>query len=662
MGPRGLRPAGLAGVLAGVLALGGASLCLPAYAAGSVQVRIRDASLKPNGSTTLVVQASGAAVQSTLTQANFSVQEDGKAVQPLTVKPLFAAGTQPQQVSVAVLIDDSGSTIGKPHADAIGAATAFINALPSSVQVAIFGFAATVSQASGFTSDHTQLTAALQGLSAGGETAIFDAVTAAAAALGAQPGQHDIVLFTDGGDTVSKATLNSAVAAAQAVKAQINVVGLQTPDYKPAVLATLSSQTGGTVTSVSDSGHLASAFATIEQSIASQYLVSYTSTATQPSELNLTVAVNAGSSSGSDTITVVNTRVAPSPSAAPSPTSPPLAALPRAVVPALGSSTGLYVGILAAFAALALLLIMLLYRPDTSAGRLLQRSVELTVRPGSPGSAPAREAGTLATSITQRATEFVGTLPKPEGFEEKLQGRLDRAAWKMRSTEFLTIQFVVGILGLVVGWGLFSNFLLGLLFALVGFAIPSVLLTRAVAKRSADFLAQLPDTLQLLSASLRAGYGLLQAIDTVTKESSPPASVEFSRVLAEARLGRPIEEALDAMAERVGGEDFRWVVMAINIQRQVGGNLATILETVANTLRERAGVRRQVRVLSAEGRLSAYVLFFLPIAMALYLFLFKRSYFLTLFSSWVGDAAVVFAGILMSVGALWIRKIIRIEI
>jgi tight adherence protein B len=125
-------------------------------------------------------------------------------------------------------------------------------------------------------------------------------------------------------------------------------------------------------------------------------------------------------------------------------------------------------------------------------------------------------------------------------------------------------------------------------------------------------MKQLPDTLQLLAGTLKAGYGVLQAIDTVVKEVEDPTSTEFQRALTEARLGLPLEDSLGDMAERIDSDDFRWVVVAMNIQRQVGGNLAELLETVAATLRGREQVRRQISALSAEGRLSAIILIALP--------------------------------------------------
>ena len=139
-------------------------------------------------------------------------------------------------------------------------------------------------------------------------------------------------------------------------------------------------------------------------------------------------------------------------------------------------------------------------------------------------------------------------------------------------------------------------------------AFPTLLLRSALKKRAEKLREQLPDVLTIMASSLRAGHSFLQSLDTVAKEIAHPAAAEFQRVVAEVRLGRPVEDALESLAERVGSPDFMWAVLAVNIQREVGGNLAEILDTVADTLRERAMLRRQIKVLTAEGRLSAWVL------------------------------------------------------
>jgi tight adherence protein B len=165
----------------------------------------------------------------------------------------------------------------------------------------------------------------------------------------------------------------------------------------------------------------------------------------------------------------------------------------------------------------------------------------------------------------------------------------------------------------------------------------------------------------MLAGSLSAGYSLPQAIDTVVREGQPPISAEFNRALVESRLGMPVEDALDGIAERLSSEDFSWVVMAIKIQSEVGGNLAELLVTVADTLRERERLRRQVQVLSAEGRLSGWILGCLPVAFAGYLMLTQPSYLQQLTTP-LGLVLVVIAVVLLAAGGLWTAKVIKVEV
>jgi tight adherence protein B len=197
---------------------------------------------------------------------------------------------------------------------------------------------------------------------------------------------------------------------------------------------------------------------------------------------------------------------------------------------------------------------------------------------------------------------------------------------------------------------------------LIGLAGPFLYLVIKESRRTSAFLAQLPDTLQLLAGSLSAGYSLPQAVDAVVQEGNQPIAGEFNRALVESRLGVNVEDALDGIAGRMKSEDFGWVVMAIRIQREVGGNLAEVLKTVAGTLRERERLRRQVQVLSAEGRLSAWILGGLPPVFALYLVLVRRSYIEILYTDPIGIFMLVVMLVQMVVGAFWLSKVVKVEV
>ena len=212
-------------------------------------------------------------------------------------------------------------------------------------------------------------------------------------------------------------------------------------------------------------------------------------------------------------------------------------------------------------------------------------------------------------------------------------------------------------------FGLFNG---SVIAGVLVFAVMVLLLVAGVnfigGREKHRFEDQLPDTLTLLSTSLRAGYSLLQAVEAVAAEAPQPTSREFGRSIAESRLGRPVVAALQGITERMQSEDFAWAVMAIEIQREVGGNLAEVLQTVADTMLQRNRLRREIKALTAEGRISAVVLGLLPFAMALFLVVSNPDYLEPLITTTGGIIAIVVGGLLMIAGGFWLRKIVNIEV
>jgi tight adherence protein B len=264
--------------------------------------------------------------------------------------------------------------------------------------------------------------------------------------------------------------------------------------------------------------------------------------------------------------------------------------------------------------------------------------------------------------IPASVTSFGRRFADKRGFSERLDAELEAASVSLRSGEFVVITVGAVFVGAVVCFAIFGNPLIALAGAIVAGLAPTVALRMALKRRAEKLREQLPDVLTIMASSLRAGHSFLQALDTVAREIAQPAATEFQRVVAEIRLGRGAEDALEALAERVGSADFRWAVLAVNIQREVGGNLAEILDNVSDTLRERAMMRRQVRVLTSEGRLSAWVLTLLPIGIAVYLFAMSPDYIGLLFSTTIGYVMLGGAAILLVAGVLWMRKIVNIDV
>src|SRR5205085_200067 len=217
----------------------------------------------------------------------------------------------------------------------------------------------------------------------------------------------------------------------------------------------------------------------------------------------------------------------------------------------------------------------------------------------------------VETGFVRRAVDKTAQIAEDRGVLEVIEQRLEQADLPLRAAEALF--FWVAAVVILAAIGLFLKGIIAAFAAvlLVG-AAPLAILNMLAARRKAKFMAQLPDALQLLSGSLRSGYSLLQGVEAVSQEAQEPMSTELRRVLIEARLGRPLEDSLQEAADRMGSADFDWAVMAVRIQREVGGNLAELLDTVGETMVQRERLRRDVKSLTAEGRMSAIVLALLP--------------------------------------------------
>jgi tight adherence protein B len=297
--------------------------------------------------------------------------------------------------------------------------------------------------------------------------------------------------------------------------------------------------------------------------------------------------------------------------------------------------------------------------------RQREMSVEDTVqmytsgRTGSGSHAAMPQHDQLATAKSAAAS----LLRRNKSLEMRINARLEGAGTQFNASEWLLlhvgITLAAGFLGTLIGGG---KLFIGILFLLSGALLPWMWLGMKRSRRRKAFSRGLPDTLQLMAGSLTAGLSLAQSIDTIVNEGTEPIASEFRRVLVEARLGVSLETALEGVAERFDSKDFAWVVMAINIQRRVGGNLAELLETVAGTIREREYMRRQVAALAAEGKLSAFVLGGLPPLFFIYLLFTRYDYIAVLFSRPLGWLMLCGSVFILGIGAFWMSRIIKVEV
>ena len=265
-------------------------------------------------------------------------------------------------------------------------------------------------------------------------------------------------------------------------------------------------------------------------------------------------------------------------------------------------------------------------------------------------------------SLLRRAAYKAEDVAAERGNTQMIESALEQANIPLRPGEAIIGTIALAILAaIVVGAVSQSIFIaIGLGGAILVFAFFAV---KAVAARERKrFDDQLPDTLTLTSTSLRAGYSLLQAVEAVAQESAEPTQREFGRALTEIRLGRPMIDALGDIATRMESQDFEWSVLAIAIQREVGGNLAEVLQTTAETMNQRNRLRREMKALTAEGRISAVIMAVLPFFLFGLISLVNPGYLVPLYSTPIGWGMMGFAVLLLIAGVVWMQKIINIEV
>lgn len=302
------------------------------------------------------------------------------------------------------------------------------------------------------------------------------------------------------------------------------------------------------------------------------------------------------------------------------------------------------------------------------------------------------------SSVDERLEQFVGTttvLDLPESVDdvnspdvadrldkalsqrnlfEPIRERISRADAKLRVSEYIILVVVSGVVTAVIGYFLpqDNSLVIAAVAGILGLRIPRFYVHTMAKRRMESFDNQLSDTLNLWVNALRSGYSVLQAMEAIATELPPPVSVEFERVVQEVRLGLSVEQALANMYRRVPSEDLDLVITAVNIQREVGGNLAEVLDTISYTIRERVRIKGEIRTLTAQGRVSGWIISLLPVALGFFLYLINPEYVSQLWikeEPWIwpqvipcGWVVMLFSAIMIGAGALAIRKIVDIEV
>jgi tight adherence protein B len=541
--------------------------------------------------------------------------------------------------AIVLAIDNSQSMRGTPLRGAKAAAAGFMAQQRRAGSAGVVSFAheaLPLTPAAASRQDAGQaLTALRADLQSG--TALYDAVSLATTQLKKMSagGTRVLIVLSDGVDRGSQTSLQQAVDLAQSAGVTIYTIAAGAR-ADTAALSSLANETGGRMFGAGQVRDLDRVYHALGREIQRTWRLTYVSSGRPGDRLSLELRARGR-------LSRLDTHV-------PKREHGLLAGIPAIVTDGAGSAAALIALVTSLLAAAGVLLIRRLRRSQVA--KLLEPHLLL------------REEAASKPSIRQR---FDGLFTWAEGSLEQLPGsprlrtEVERSGLKLRLGHLPYLSFagafLAGAGGAIVGLGAFLTMLL----MLAGLVAPLAALKIAAQRRRKAFDTQLPDVLAMIASTLRAGHGLRPALRGIAAESSAPACEEFARVLAEERLGRPLDEAIVAMCERIGSPDLEYVATAISVQSQAGGSLAATFDTMSETVRERQRHARKVRALTSMGRMSAIVLALMPIGLAVLMSLISPSYMRPLWSTPPGHFLIVFSLISMGIGALILKRIVNVR-
>jgi tight adherence protein B len=597
--------------------------------------------------------------------------------------PATAQSASSVERSAILLIDRSGSMKETGMATVRSSVQQFLQSVPQDVKVGVVSFADTANLDVAPTLDHNAVQTAVNALKSDGDTALYDGLGLAIDTLGTA-GDRSVILLSDGKDTISTLKAQPAEQKLKASGVQAQIIAFKTSYTDNLALGYLAAAGQGSVTAVENSAGVADAFSSAAKALGSQVSwsaptqgvsgrkdVTLRGTANgKPFTALATVDFGQAPASTTDTSTAT---AAPAPGA--SVTVPPAQAAPPdtslmgtlSAQRVLGLPMPVAIACLLLFVGLLLLVIALLSPAFKSKRRERVESIEQYVAPPTGRRTIESARTTNVSGIADHLIQIGDRVVEGRESTPRTVQLLQRADLPWRAGEWAVLRVISVVIGILLGiLVLHSTWLVAILGALLGIVfgliVPPGVLRLLADRRARKFERQLPDVLTLVASSLSTGFSLPQALDAVSHDVAQPAAKEFSRAMAETRIGSDIEDALDRMAERMDSKNMRWTAMAIGIQRKVGGNLAETLRTTATTLREREALFRHVRALSAEGRLSAVILIALPIVIFLWMLYVNGEYISLLWQSLLGIAMTVLAIILMIIGVIWMRKVVEVEV
>jgi tight adherence protein B len=544
-----------------------------------------------------------------------------------------------REKSVAAVIDRSQSMLGQAMKDASAAARQFVGTKPGHDRVAVFAVGRKAVQLTSFSSTTAEADAALRTIAVDKVrgTALYDSVVLASQALAADVNTTRIlVLLTDGQEVSSDASLEQAIAAARAANVTVYPIGIESPSFRPAPLQRLAEKTGGRYAGASGTKDLRAVYAALAKELRHTWQLSYVTSA-RPAEM---LEVEAAGASAKSVIPGVATASAAEASKLPEPF---FKVGPMVLATLVGF--------------LLLLAVLFVLRAPVGSRLRRQISPHLGEQERKPERNRVQERFATASSLMRATERAFGHL----SLWHALHRLLERADVPLRTVELVYAAVGSGLFAGIVFAAVGAASFVTLLAMVCGGAVPILVVWWKAKRRLAAIDEQLPDLLVTLAASLKAGHSFRQGIQAVVDEGQPPASKEFKRVLTETRLGRPMDDALGDMANRIGSKNVSFVVTAVTIQRQVGGSMAGIFDMVAEAVRNRQQFARKIRSLTAMGRASAYVLVGVPFFMLGTITLLSREYMAPLYHTSTGHKLLVMGCVMISIGSLMLRKIVSFK-
>jgi tight adherence protein B len=568
--------------------------------------------------------------------SHFTVLENGKPV--LGAKVVPASNVQGTFGAILV-IDTSNSMKGAPIRGAVDASRAFAKRRNTNQRISVLVFNSSNELLLPFTGDQARIDTSLSRtppLAQG--TRIYDAVGQAISLIRlANLESGAVVLLSDGADTGSDLSLADVTKLAQTAHVRVFTVGLRSSSFQPTALQQLATATGGSFSLAVNPKQLENIYGQLGLKLANQYLVTYRSLIVPGDHARVSVAVDG----------VGQARTAYT---APAPASVSLA---QPLSTRIWRSWITMLVICVFIAALVGLGLSVVLRPPGSTIRArLSDFVSTAAQPA--------ETKKRREPIVPRL--FAGT---EETLEQKQWWQALQEALELADVKIPPVQLLVGTLITTLFFLWFLATFVAAVLAPLGLAVPfivrGVILYRIERKRRA-FGDQLPDNLDVVASGLRAGHSLVGGLSLVVNDAAEPSKTEFQRVVADEQLGVPLEDALAVVARRMKSRDVEQVALVSALQRDTGSNSAEVLDRVIENIRERAGLRRLVRSLTAQGRMSRWVVTFLPVGLLLLISAINPAYMKPLFTHTSGKVILAVGAVMIVSGSLLIKKIVDIKV